>query len=323
MQVARVREFGDPDVIEIDDEDRPEPGPGQVRVEVRAAGINFADTVQRRGHYQGGPQPPYVPGMEVAGVIDAVGEGVGRSVGDRVTGFVEAGGYAEYALAGAEGLFDVPEGLDFPEAAAVPVQGLTAHNCLHEWGELAADERVLIHAAAGGVGTAAVQIAAAAGAEVFGTASTEDKLELAAEMGCEHPIQYTEVDVADRVRELTDGAGVDLVLDSVGGETTSRSLACLAPFGRMVSFGAASGEPGRPSTERLLFANQRVIGYHLGRAMDERPGRVLEALPKLTGLLEAGEYRPVVGHEFDLADAAAAHRAIEGRETSGKVVLRP
>jgi NADPH2:quinone reductase len=323
MQTATVTAYGDPDTIELREADRPTPGPGEVTVEVKAAGVNFADTVQRRGHYRGGPTPPYTPGMEVAGVVDAVGDGVGREVGDRVTGFTEGGGYAEYAVANAAGLLDAPEGMGFAEAAGVPVQFLTAHNCLHEWGGLEAGERVLVHAAAGGVGTAAVQIAREADAEVFGTASTESKLELAAELGCDHPIQYTAVDFAERINELTDATGVDLVLDSVGGETTARSLDCLSEFGRLVAFGAASGEPGRPSTEQLLFANQTVHGYHLGRAMEQVPSRVLAAVPKLTNLLEAGDVRVVVGREFDLAEAAEAHRLIENRESSGKVVLRP
>jgi NADPH2:quinone reductase len=260
--------------------------------------------------------------MEVAGVVDAVGDGVGREVGDRVVSMSGGGGYAEYAVVDAAGLFDVPEGMSFEEAAGFPVQFLTAHNCLHGWGGLEAGESVLIHAAAGGVGTAAVQLAREAGAEVFGTASTAEKLETAAELGCDHPINYTEEDFVEAAKAETEH-GLDLVLDGVGGETTERSLDALREFGRMVSYGAASGEPGRPPTDELLFGNKTVIGYHLGRALARRPNRVLGAVPELTGMLEEGTLAVQVGHEFDLEAAAEAHEFIEARKSSGKVVLVP
>jgi len=323
MRAIEVTEYGDASTLATVERDAPEPGEGEVRIEVRAAGINFADIMQRRGHYTGGPEPPFYPGMEVAGVVDSVGEGVGREPGQRVVGMVGKGGYAEYAIADARGLFDVPEGMSFEAAAGFPVQFLTAHNCLHEWGELEEGERVLIHAAAGGVGTAAVQLAREAGAEVFGTASTPEKLEKAAALGCDHPINYTETDFAEEVNEITDGEGVDLVLDGVGGDTSQQSLECLRDFGRMVVYGAASGAPGHPDTGTLLFNNQRVIGYHLGRGMRQKPMRVMGAVPALTEMLESGTVEVQVGHTFSLEEAADAHRAIEARETSGKVVLVP
>jgi NADPH2:quinone reductase len=323
MDAIEVQSFGDADEIQVVEREVPEPGAGEVRIAVEAAGVNFADIMQRRGHYQGGPEPPYTPGMEVAGVIDAVGEGVEREEGERVVAMLGGDGYAEYAVASAQGLFDLPAEMSAAEAAGFPVQFLTAHNCLHEWGHLEEGERVLVHAAAGGVGTAAVQLAREAGAEVFGTASTAEKLDTAAALGCDHPINYVEEDFVERIDDLTDGEGVDLVLDGVGGETTARSLDALAHFGRMVSYGAASGTPGRPSTADLLFGNKTVIGYHLGQGIQRDPMRVLGAVPSLTELLAAGTLEVQVGHTFDLTAAADAHRAIEGRETSGKVVLEP
>ncbi len=323
MRAIEVTEFGGTETMSVVERDVPEPGEGQVRIEVRAAGVNFADIMQRRGHYQGGPEPTYVPGMEVAGVIDAVGEGVDREEGERVVSLAGRGGYAEYTVADANGLFDVPESMSFEEAAGFPVQFLTAHNVLHEWGELEEGERVLIHAAAGGVGTAAVQIAREAGAETFGTASSQEKLDLAADLGLDHPINYTETEFAEAVNEATDGDGVDLVLDGIGGDTTQQSLECLTHFGRMVSYGAASGEPGHPDTATLLFNNQRVIGYHLGQGMARDPQRVMQAVGPLTELLADGTLEVVVGETFDLEDAAEAHEYIENRESSGKVVLKP
>ena len=322
MQAIEVTEFGDSGVIESTERDVPEPGAGEVRIAVEAVGVNFADIMQRRGHYVGGPEPPYVPGMEVAGTVDAVGEGVDRETGERVVAMTDEG-YAEYATANAAGLFDVPESMSFPEAAGFPVQFLTAHNTLFEWGGLEEGERVLVHAAAGGVGTAATQLASEAGAKVFGTASTQDKLDLAERLGLDHPINYTETDFAEAVNDATDGEGVDLVLDGIGGDTTTESLDSLTHFGRMVSYGAASGEPGHPDTSTLLFNNFTVYGYHLGQSMQRAPERVLDAVPHLTELLTSGELEVIVGETFPLAEAADAHEYIENRESSGKVVLEP
>ena len=323
MRAVEVTEFGDAGTMTVREVEPPKPGAGEVRIEVRAAGINFADIMQRRGHYHGGPEPPYRPGMEVAGVVDAVGEGVNREVGEPVVSLVDGGGYAEYAVADARGLLEIPGEMGFEAAAGFPVQWLTAHNCLFEWGDVEAGETVLVHAAAGGVGSAAVQLADEAGAEVIGTASTDEKLAMASDLGMDHGIRYTETDFVARVDELTDGEGVDLVLDGIGGETTDRSLDALRSFGRMVSFGAASGEPGRPNTADLLFGNKTVVGYHLGRALRQHPMRVMGAVPELTGLLGDGTLEVQVGHTFDLADAAEAHRFIEDRKSSGKVVLMP
>ena len=323
MSAVEVTEFGDAGTMTVREVEPPEPGAGEVRIEVRAAGINFADIMQRRGHYHGGPEPPYRPGMEVAGVVDAVGEGVNRETGEPVVSLVDGGGYAEHAVADARGLLEIPGEMGFEAAAGFPVQWLTAHNCLFEWGDAEAGETVLVHAAAGGVGSAAVQLADEAGAEVIGTASTDEKLAMASDLGMDHGVRYTETDFVDRVDELTDGEGVDLVLDGIGGETTDRSLDALRSFGRMVSFGAAAGEPGRPNTADLLFGNKTVIGYHLGRALRQQPMRVMGAVPELTGLLGDGTLEVQVGHTFDLADAAEAHRFIEDRKSSGKVVLVP
>jgi len=323
MHELTVTEYGDADVLDVTEQDRPTPGEGEVLIDVKAAGVNFADIMQRRGDYLGGPKPPYTPGMEVAGIISEVGNGVDREVGDAVASLSSEGGYADYTVVDAQGLLEIPGELSFEEAAGFPVQWLTAHNCLHEWGELAEDETVLIHAAAGGVGSAAVQLADEAGATVIGTASTPEKLSMAEGLGLDHGIRYTEADFVDRVVEITDGDGVDLVLDGVGGETTDESLDALAPFGRMVSYGAASGAPGQPNTVDLLFGNKRVIGYHLGRAIGAVPDRVMGAIPKLTELLGSGTLEVQVGHSFELTDAAEAHRLIEERNSSGKVVLIP
>ncbi|MFU8867753.1 quinone oxidoreductase family protein [Natronococcus sp.] len=323
MKAIEVTEYGDSDELEVVDRDVPEPDAGEVRIEIETAGINFADIMQRRGVYPGGPEAPYVPGMEAAGTIDATGEGVDLDEGDRVVAMLDRGGYAEYATANAQMLFPIPEGMSFEEAAGFPVQFLTAHSCLFEWGELEDGESVLIQAAAGGVGTAAVQLASNAGAEVFGTASSEEKLELAADLGCDHPIQYTETDFRETVDEETDGAGVDLVLESVGGDVFERSLDAMAHFGRMVTFGVASGEPASAENRRLLFENKSVRGFHLGQAAMHDPSRIMQAVPDLTEGLASGDLEVIVGESFPLEEAADAHRYIEDRKSSGKVLLKP
>lgn len=323
MRVIEITEYGYSDVLETADRPIPEPASGEVRIEVRASGINYADIVQRQGAYPGGPEPPFIPGMEVAGVIDAVGPDTDHEVGDRVVAMLNNGGYAEYAVSSESRLFDLPDEMDFAKAAAFPVQFLTAYNVLHDWGRLEEGERVLIHAAAGGVGSAAVQLAADKGAKVFATASTQEKLALATDLGADHTINYTEESFADRINELTDGAGVDMVLDGVGGDTFSESLDCLAHFGRVVAYGAASGMPGTIDTASLLFQNHSVIGFHLGQTMARNPKRALRGVPPIEDLVAGGDVNLLVGARYDLEDAATAHDAIQNRETTGKVVLEP
>ncbi|QLG49406.1 quinone oxidoreductase family protein [Natrinema halophilum] len=324
MKAIEVDAYGDSDELSVVDVQMPEPDAGEVRIDIEAAGINFADIMQRRGHYPGGPEPPYVPGMEAAGTVNAVGEGVDDlEVGDRVVTMLDTGGYAEYATADAGMLFPVPDEMSLEAAAGFPVQFLTAHACLFEWGGLEEGESVLIQAAAGGVGTAAVQLASNAGAEVFGTASTQEKLDLASDLGCDHPINYTETDFREVIDDETNGDGVDLVLESVGDDVFERSLDAMAHFGRMVTYGVASGVPAEVSNQRLLFENKTVKGFHLGQAATHDPGRVMQAVPDLTEGLASGDLEVILGKSFALEDAAEAHQYIEDRKSSGKVVLQP
>jgi NADPH2:quinone reductase len=323
MRQVQVSEYGGPAALELVEGEAPEPGPGEVLIDVAAAGVNFADIQQRIGAYPGGPSPPFVPGMEAAGTVSEVGEGADAEEGARVVAMTDGNGYAEQAVAPAESLLPVPEGMSFAEAAGVPVQFLTAHNALFDWAGLTGDERVLVHAAAGGVGTAAVQLASQRGAEVFGTASTERKRDLASDLGADHVIDYTREDFREVVDAETDGEGVEVVLDGVGGETFDRSLDALGHFGRLVTIGVASGNPPSAAATRLLMENKRVIGFHLGEAAARDPERVFDAVPELTELLVAGDVEVVVGERFDLAEASAAHEHIESRSSVGKTVLEP
>ncbi len=323
MRAVEVTEYGGESALSIVDRETPAPDANELRIDVEAAGVNFADVEQRRGNYPEGPTPPFVPGLEVAGTVETVAADVEFTVGDRVAALANSGGYAEMATAAAETTFPVPESLSWHEASAIPVQGLTAHNVLHEWGTLAAGERVLIHAAAGGVGSLAVQLAAAAGATVFATASTAEKLALATDLGADHAINYEQTDVVDAVLDRTDREGVDLVLDGVGGDAFTASVEALAPAGRIVSFGMASGSIPTVAIPRLFFENQSVVGYHLKHAFEHVPERVRPAVPKLTDHLASGRIEVVVGETFRLQEAAQAQSALENRETTGKIVLEP
>lgn len=323
MRAIIVPEYGSSDACKLADLKPPEVGPGEVLIDVRAVGLNFADIVQRRGEYPGTEEPPYVPGREAAGVIAEVGDGVDRAVGERVVAFVPGGAYAEQVAASESSLFDVPESMSFAEAAGFPVQFLTAYHILHTCGGIEAATTCLVHAAAGGVGTATVQLADRAGTEIFATASTEQKRDLAASLGADHTIDYTETAFADVVADLTDGRGVDLVLDGVGGDVFHESLDALAPFGRLVTYGFASGDIAEVDTGRLLFENDWVVGFHLGNALETDPERIYTSVPELSAMLESGEVQVVVGETYPLEAAAEAQEAIEARRSTGKVVLEP
>lgn len=326
MRAIEVTEYGSPTVLRTTNRPQLHPSDHELCIEVVAAGVNFADIMHRRGTYPSGPAPPYIPGFEVSGVVDAVGAGITQfGVGDRVVSYVAGGtgGYAEYALVEPNHTFRVPEDLPLHEAVAVPIQFLTAHNCLFEWGGLDAGDRVLIHAAAGGVGTAAVQLALEAGAEVFGTASTETKLDRIRSLGCDHCLNYAEISFVDAITHRTDGEGVDLVLDGVGGSVHHNSLKVLAPFGRLVAYGVASGEGTQLNPSGLLTKNLQVYGYHYGSALAEVPERVLGPSESILQQLSNGTIDVILDDTILLEQAAMAHQRLENRENVGKIVLQP
>jgi len=322
MRVIEVPEYGGSDVLRTVVRERPTPSPGELVVGTRAVGVNFADIKRRRGTSHRAPNPPFVPELEVAGEVVTVGDGVEHAIGDRIVAFIGAGGYAEHVLAEAGSVFALPDTMSFEEGAAFPVQFITAHNCLREWGGLEPGEQVLVHAAAGGVGTAAVQLAAVAGAEVFATASTAEKLEFASRRGADHLINYTAGDVETELDRLAED-GIDLVLDGVGGDAFEVGQAVIAPFGRIVTIGSASGTEGSLDVGWIRARNASVIGYHLGTAMECAPHRVRSAVDRLYDLFVDGSVEVVIGETFDLEAAVRAHDFIENRESSGKVLLTP
>ncbi|MFN2456151.1 MAG: zinc-binding alcohol dehydrogenase family protein [Pyrinomonadaceae bacterium] len=316
MKAVRIHEYGGADALRVDEIEKPQAGAGEVLIKVAVAGINYADVMLRAGTYLTKPPLPLTPGFEVAGIIEAIGEGVGNlHTGQRVVARLAGGGYAEYAVAQASGVVPVPDNLEFGTATALLVQGLTALGLLKKLRE---GQTILVHAAAGGVGSLLVQLAKHRGARVIGTASTTEKLALVKKLGADATINYTAADWTQQVLAATEGKGVDLLIEMVGGEIGSRNVACLAQGGTMIIYGAASGKDFQISALGLLGKNLTVRGYTL---YSETPDTLATFTGELMSHIEAKRLRVMV-QEFPFADAAAAHRALEGRQTTGKVVLK-
>lgn len=337
MREVVISRHGGPDVLTVRERPDPAPGPGQVRIRVRACGVNFADLLARLGLYPGSPKPPFTPGFEVAGVLDACGEDVvGLETGARVVAITPFGGYADTVVAGVGQVFRTPDTLSDTEAAAAPVNYLTAVVALYRLANLQAGETVLIHGAAGGVGIAAIQLARLRRAHIIGTASLK-KLEALRAFGVDHPVDgSTDVDLV--VRRLTGGRGVDVILDPLGGKSFKKSYALLAPLGRLILYGVSRVAPGerrrwwnalvelwqmpRFSPVSLIYRNRAVMGLHLGRLWSEQ-AQLGSAMRLLLEEFAADRLRPVVARTFPLEMAADAHRFIHDRHNIGKVVLIP
>lgn len=339
MKVIVARSYGPPEVLELRTaEPDPTSGPGQVRIRVQAAGINFADLLMRLGLYPGAPKPPFTPGLEASGTIEAVGPGVpARRIGERVLAMMNTGGYAETVVVRTEQAIAIPPEMSFEEAAALPVNYLTAYHALIYMARLRAGERLLIHAAAGGVGLAAIELAKMVGAEIFGTASAA-KHDFLHSRGVAHAIDYRTQDFAAEVERLTAGRGVDVVLDAVGGESFRKSYRVLAAAGRLIVFGLSEAVHGPGRSLLSLFSllrtprfnpmemmrkNRAVIGVHIGTLGRDNPALLLSELTELFRLYGEGRIKPYVGKTFPLAEAAAAHRFVHNRRNIGKVLLLP
>lgn len=315
MKAIRIHEFGGAEKLTVDEIEKPVPKADEVLIRTAAAGINYADTMLRQNKYLFSPPLPFTLGFEAAGTIEAVGEAVENlQAGQRVLAMMRGGGYAEYATASAAQTIPLPDDLEFGKATALLVQGLTAFGLLRD---LRSGQTVLIHAAAGGVGSLLVQLAKIKGAKVLGTASTTQKLESAAKLGVDVGINYSEPDWTDEVMQATGGKGADLIIEMVGGEIGRQNFKCLAAGGTMTVYGAASGEDFQISALGLLGKMQTVRGYNLNLETREN----IEAFTKELMTCTAENRLQVMVNEFPLEQAADAHRALEGRRTTGKVVL--
>ena len=324
MKTIEVTKSGGAEVLQVVEHPRPEPGPGQILIEVKAAGINFADIMARMGVYPAAPPPPFVLGMEAAGIVAAVGEGVTSfKSGDRAAAIISGGGYAEYALADAATAAPIPDALGFPKATALLVQGLTAHGLLTLAVPEIKGKSVLISAAAGGVGSLAVQIAKLLGAgTVIGLASTEEKRAKVKELGADFAIDYTQDGWAEQVKAATDGKGADIFLDA-SGDNKGGGVKPLAKGGHWVVYGAQSSSDtglSGPDLLSMLFSAQTLRGWTLYEVPAET---TTETLKQLIGWTLDGSLTVIAEDKFPLAEAAEAHRAIEARRTTGKVVLEP
>jgi NADPH2:quinone reductase len=322
MKAVRIHTPGGPEVLRYEDVPEPAPKPGHAVVKVDAAGINYIDVYYRTGLYKA--EMPLTLGMEAGGTVAAVGANVSEvKVGDKVAYTGTPGAYAEFALVPADRLIVLPTGLSTKQGAAAMLQGMTAHYLACSTWPLKAGDTCLVHAAAGGVGLLLCQIAKIRGARVIGTVSTEDKAKLAREVGADEVIFYTRQDFAEEVKRLTGGKGLQVVYDSVGKDTFDRGFGCLAPRGMMVLYGQSSGPVGPFDVARLaaggsLFLTRPSLVSHTATRAE-----LIQRASEVLGWIRDGTLKLRMEFEFGLKDAAEAHRALEGRRTTGKVLLVP
>jgi NADPH:quinone reductase len=315
MKAIRVHELGGAEKLTLEEIEKPAPKADEVLIKVAAAGINYADTMMRAGNYLTKPALPFTPGYEAAGTIEAIGENVTHlKVGQRVLATTNSGGYAEFATAKALTVIPIPDELGFGESTALLVQGLTALSLL---APTMPGQTILVHAAAGGVGTILVQLAKYKGLKVIGTASSEQKLQIVADLGADFAVNYSEDDWTDEVLRATDGKGVDWIIEMVGGEIVGINLKVLAKYGTMWIYGSASNQDFRVSVLSLMAKNHTIRGYWL---MNEPVENRVQYTKELLGHIGAGSLKIEVT-EFPLEKAREAHEAIESRKTTGKVVL--
>jgi synaptic vesicle membrane protein VAT-1 len=340
MRQIWISKAGPPETLLLKEAPDPDPRAGEARIRVEASGINFADVMGRMGLYPDLPKIPVVPGYEVAGRVDAVGEGVDPAwIGRNVFALTRFGGYADVVCAPRERIFARPEGMSAEQGAAIPVNYLTAWQLIVVMGGLKAGETMLVHSAGGGVGVAATQIAKHLGAKVIGTASAAKHQELRA-LGVDHLIDYRTEDFEKRAREITKGQGVELILDAVGGESLKKGYRLLAPTGRLGIFGASSAATNKTggmlgmmsmvartpwlqfNPLSLMNANKGVFGVNLGHMWDEAD-RTAGWMNQLIRLWEQGAIKPRIARTFSFSEAAAAHHFIQDRSNIGKVLLIP
>lgn len=327
MRAIQIEEFGGPEMLRLAELPVPEPGPGELLIRVARAGLNFGDTHQRRNQYIAKHKLPVVLGGEVAGVVERVGPPADSAPpfvpGERVVALLRTGGYAEYAVAPAARAFRIPDGVSDDDALALLIQGLTAWHLLRTCARLAAGESVVVHSAAGGVGSLTTQLARPMGAgRVIATAGSEDRRAQALELGADVTVDPDADDLTAALVEANGGEPVNVVLDAAGGRVFERSLAALAPFGRIVAYGNSTREQVPVTNGDLLKTSRSVVGFWLMHLLDDR-ARLEQPLADLFERAARGELSPRVGGTYPLSEAAAAHADLEARRTTGKLTLDP
>jgi NADPH2:quinone reductase len=323
MQAIEISQPGAADVLRLCERERPTPGPGEVLIEVRAAGVNRPDVLQRMGLYRAPADASDLPGLEIAGTL--VGGDVGDSglkIGDHVCALVHGGGYAEYCCAPASNCLPVPQGWSETEAASLPETCFTVWSNVFDRGHLAEGETLLVQGGSSGIGVTAIQIAHALGHRVFATAGSADKTRACEALGAERAVNYRDEDFAKVVRECTNGRGVDVILDMVGGEYVSREIACLADDGRLVFIGVLGGATAQVPLAQILMRRLTLTGSTLRPRPVAYKAQIARALrERVWPLIEAGKIKPVIHQTFPLAQAADAHRLMESSAHIGKIVL--
>ena len=321
MKAVRLNEFGGVEVLKFEDVAEPNLRPHHVMIKIDSAGVNYADILRRGGNYPG-PDLPSSMGLEAAGTVTEVGSEVsGISVGQKVMG-MGPGGQAEYVAVNGNLVFPYPDSLDPIVAGGMPIVFLTSYHLLKTRGQLQPGHTVLIQAGASGVGTVAIQLAKAWGAKVIATASTQDKLDLCRSLGADVTIKYTETDFEEAVKDETGGAGVELVLDAVGGPVLEKSVRCIASNGRLVSYGNASQTPANLAASDITSANRTVIGFSIGRSPQgslDHKGAMAEMFP----MIGEGKVKLIVDQVLPMSDVSKAHQHLANRGTRGKVILTP
>ncbi|MGD6815633.1 quinone oxidoreductase family protein [Metabacillus sp. 84] len=321
MKAIVVEEFGSSEHMKYIDVDVPEPDAQEVLIQVEKTSVNFADVKGRYG--KKAAKTPYIPGLDLTGTVIGIGEEVtGFQPGQRVIAFPSGGSYTEYAVADQRLTFAIPDSMDWSAAAAFPLVSFTAYQLLADVARVQPGETVLIHAAAGGIGTTAIQLAKRMGAvQVIGTVGKVEKIKAAYQAGADHVICLESEDFPPVVMESTNGLGADVILDSISGEVSEKSLTCLASFGRLVHFGNAGGEPGRFKTSDLHAGCRSILGFSFGTTRKKRPETLQKTAEKVFALHQEGKLSIQVGSRFPLEEAAAAHELMESRLSTGKILL--
>ena len=326
MKAWQVTELGEPQqALTVAELPKPTPGKGEALIKVEAAALNFFDILQCQGKYQERPELPFTPGAEIAGTIEALGEETQGEIGQRVlaTPLLPNGGLAEWAIVKKEGIFPVPDELSYAEAAALFITYQTAYFALHRTANLKKGDVLLVHAASGGVGSAAVQLGKAAGATVIATAGSEEKLAICRELGADIVINYREEDFVPIVKEATGGKGADVIFDPVGGDTFDRSRKCIAFEGRLLVIGFAGGRIADAPTNHALIKNYSIVGVHFGLFRNLMPDQVMKAHEELMELYKAGAIKPLIYKEFGFEEVVDALEQLGSRKTYGKLVVTP
>lgn len=323
MKAVIVSDFGGPSVLHYTDQQMPKMGERQVLIRVVATSVNFADIMSRQGRYHSGSKPPFIPGLDAAGIIEGTGSDVqGLHIGQRVIALLKNGSYSEYVASDENLTFPIADSVDFETAAACPTVAFTSYKLLADVGRVRPGETVLIHAAAGGIGTTAVQLARLLGAgKVIGTVGSDRKKAIVEDAGADAVINYQTEDFASEVNRLTQGKGADVILDSLSGAIAEKSLTCLALYGRLVNFGSAGGDTGHFKTTDLHSSCRAVLGFSLGTTIRNRPELLTNAAKRLSGFLKEGKLKMKIGRHYPLKEAAKAQEWMESRQSTGKILL--